>query len=75
MVAAVFKDLSLWNKTMLTNFEYEKPYFDCPPFLEINAAEAMEYIKTDSTFINQQKIKDSIFESSKILIDSIQENP
>ncbi|WP_036841357.1 transglycosylase domain-containing protein [Polaribacter sp. Hel_I_88] len=75
MVAAIFKDLSLWNKTMLTNFEYEKPYFDCPPFLEINAAEAMEYIKTDSTFINQRKIKDSIFESSKILIDSIQENP
>ena len=74
MVASVFKDLSVWNKTMLTNFEYEKAYFDCPPFLEMNSVEAEEYIKTDSTFINQQKIKDSIFENSKIITDSILEN-
>ena len=59
---------------MLTNFEYEKTYFDCPPFLEMNSVDAVEYIKTDSTFINQQKIKDSIFENSKIMTDSILEN-
>ena len=74
MVASVFKDLSVWNKTMLTNFEYEKTYFDCPPFLEMSSEQAKEYIKTDSTFINQQKIKDSIFENSKIMTDSILEN-
>jgi len=71
MVASVFKDLSSWNKTMLTNFKYEKAYFDCPPFLEMNSVEAMEYIKTDSTFIHHQKIKDSIFENSNLMKDSI----
>jgi len=71
MVASVFKSLSSWNRSILTNFVYEKPYFDCPPFLEMNASESLEFIKTDSTYLLQRRLQDSIFNSSKIKADSI----
>lgn len=60
LVASIFKSLSMWNKPMLTNFEYETDYLKCPPFLKMNATEAFEFAKTDSTYIKSKHIKDSI---------------
>jgi penicillin-binding protein 1A len=71
MVASVFKGMSSWNKSMLTNFVYEQDYFNCPPFLEMSATEAFEFAKTDSTYILQRMLKDSIFEASTKITDSI----
>jgi penicillin-binding protein 1A len=71
MVASVFKSMSAWNNSMLTNFVYERDYFNCPSFLEMSASESEDFIKTDSTFILQQRFKDSIFSSGAKLSDSI----
>ncbi|MFY9243315.1 MAG: penicillin-binding transpeptidase domain-containing protein [Polaribacter sp.] len=71
MVASVFKSMSLWNRPLLTNFVYEEDYFDCPPFLEMNANEADNFIKTDSTYLLKRKLRDSILNNSQIIIDSI----
>lgn len=71
MVASVFKAMSAWNTSMLTNFVYEKDYFDCPPFLEMSPSEAVEFAKTDSTYIMQRRFKDSIFDIGIKLSDSI----
>jgi penicillin-binding protein 1A len=71
MVASVFKGMSTWNRSMLTNFIYEQDYFNCPPFLEMTATEAVEFAKTDSTFILQRMLKDSIFNGTLKITDSI----
>ena len=71
MVASVFKGMSAWNTSILTNFVYEKDYFDCPPFLEMSPSEAAEFAKTDSTYIMQRRFKDSIFDIGIKLSDSI----
>lgn len=57
MVASVFKGLSSWTRPMLTNFEYESPYFECPTFSELPAKEAVNFFKTDSTYINELRRK------------------
>lgn len=75
MVASVFKSLSSWNNPILTNFKYNEVYFDCPPFLEMNASEAIDYIKTDSTYIMSLKIRDSLFRDAIRIKDSIRNAP
>jgi penicillin-binding protein 1A len=72
MVASVFKTMSSWSKPMLTNFVYEENYFDCPPFLEMNASEAIEFVKTDSTYVRQRMIRDSILQNALKIKDSIE---
>ena len=57
MVASVFKGLSSWTRPMLTNFEYVSPYFECPTFSELHAKEAVNFFKTDSTYINELRRK------------------
>jgi penicillin-binding protein 1A len=60
MVASVFKGMSFWNSPILTQFTYDMNYFECPPFLEMKARDALEFAKTDSTYILQEQFKDSI---------------
>jgi penicillin-binding protein 1A len=60
MVASVFKGLSSWNRSILTQFTHDLNYFECPPFIEMKATDALVFSKTDSTYIFQKKIKDSL---------------
>ena len=75
MVASVFKSLSSWNNPILTNFKYNEVYFNCPPFLEMKASEALDYVKTDSTYIMSLKIRDSLFRDAIRIKDSIRNTP
>jgi penicillin-binding protein 1A len=74
MVAAVFRDLSTWRKPILTNFKYDFDYFPCPPYLEMNAKEAFEFAKTDTLYIQNLRIQDSlkILSQLPVPIDSLQ---
>jgi len=71
MVASVFEGLSSWKKPMLTQFTYDVDYFECPPFLEMKAEEAIEFAKTDSTYLKSKQLKDTLLEEILIRTDSI----
>lgn len=71
MVASVFKSLSSWKNPMLTNFEYENKYFACPSFSELPASEAYTFFQSDTTYLQQLKIRDSLEIMSKTKIDSL----
>lgn len=76
IVASVFKSLSAWKKPVLTQFTYEQDYFNCPPFLEMEAKEAFEFAKTDTTYIYQKKAKDSLLLDNTLqTLDSIEPIP
>lgn len=74
IVASVFKNLSYWKRPLLTNFEYDFDYFPCRPFVESNATEAYELAQTDSTYLQELRIKDTlaILKDKPIEIDSVQ---
>lgn len=71
IVASVFKSLSSWKKPILSNFEYDIPYFPCPAFSDLPAQEAYTFYKNDTTYIQQLKIKDSLLSIKNIEVDSI----
>ncbi|WP_194851007.1 transglycosylase domain-containing protein [Nonlabens antarcticus] len=71
MVASMFKSLSSWNRPMLTNFEYDLPYFPCPAFDEQGASDATNYFKSDSTYLETMRIKDSLFRNPPVVVDSV----
>lgn len=71
MVASMFKSLSSWSRPMLTNFEYDSPYFPCPAFTEQPASEATNYFKSDSTYLEGLRIKDSLLRNPPIVVDSV----
>ncbi len=71
MVASMFKSLSSWKRPMLTNFDYDTPFFACPDFVELPAVEATPFFKTDSTYLENLRIKDSLFRNPPIVIDSL----
>ncbi|MFT6197181.1 MAG: penicillin-binding protein 1A [Nonlabens sp.] len=76
MVASVFKGVSSWKRSFLTNFEYATSYFPCPDYSEINAIESTPYYKNDPTYLESLRIKDSLLahpalEIAPILIDSL----
>ncbi len=74
IVAAIFKNLTYWRRPILTNFEYDFDYFPCPPFQELDAKDAFEFAKTDTTYLRSLRIKDSLelLSEMPIVIDSIQ---
>lgn len=71
MVASVFKGLSSWSNPILSNFEYETPYFPCPAKSELEAKESSNFYKTDSLYLHHLKIKDSLLQLRNQPIDSI----
>ncbi len=71
MVASIFKGLSSWTKPMLTNFEYENQYFPCPMFSETGASEATEFFKTDSLYLRQFMVEDSLETIYEEALDSL----
>lgn len=71
MVASIFKSLSSWKKPMLTNFEYEKPYFPCPGFSESTSVESTNFYKNDTTYLESLRIRDSILANPTVQLDSI----
>ena len=71
MVASVFKSLSSWKNPMLTQFEYEEHYFPCPSFSELPAPEAYAFFQSDTTYLQQLKIRDSLDIMSRTKIDSL----
>jgi penicillin-binding protein 1A len=71
MVASMFKSLSSWKKPLLTHFEYDQPYFACPDYSEINAMESTVYYKSDSTYLEILKRKDSLLANPPVKIDSV----
>lgn len=74
MVASVFKNLSYWKRPILTNFEYDFDYFNCMPYSELNAKEAYDFAKSDSTYLERLRIRDTlkILVDKPITVDSIQ---
>ncbi|MCM4169374.1 peptidoglycan glycosyltransferase [Arenibacter sp. H213] len=74
MVASIFKNLSYWKRPIVTNFEYDFDYFPCIPFSELNAQEAYDFAKTDSTYLRRLQIRDTlnILVNEPIAIDSVQ---
>tara|TARA_R110002050_G_scaffold300327_1_gene469197 strand:- start:3345 stop:5744 length:2400 start_codon:yes stop_codon:yes gene_type:complete len=73
IVASIFKNLSYWKRPILTNFQYDFDYFPCPPFLELQAKEAFEFAKSDTTYLMSLRIKDTlqILSAMPIVIDSV----
>ncbi|GGX30113.1 transglycosylase domain-containing protein [Aquimarina muelleri] len=71
IVASVFKSLSSWKKPILSNFEYDIPYFPCPALSDLPAQEAYAFYKNDTTYIQQLKIKDSLLSIKNVEMDSI----
>jgi penicillin-binding protein 1A len=71
MVASMFKSLSSWSRPMLTNFEYDLPYFPCPGFDEKSSSEATNYYRSDSTYLEGLRIKDSLFRNPPMIVDSV----
>lgn len=71
MVASVFKSLSSWKNPMLTNFEYGERYFPCPSFSELPAAEAYAFYTSDTTYLQQLKIQDTLDMMGSTKIDSL----
>lgn len=73
MVATVFHSLSSWTKPMLTNFEYENYYFPCPMYSDTSATIATEFYKTDSTYLLQFLMPDSLtLEVDSLTLDSLE---
>ena len=74
IVASIFKNLSYWKRPLLTNFEYDFDYFPCRPFVESNATEAFELAQSDSTYLQELRIKDTlaILKDKPIAVDSVQ---
>jgi len=60
IVGSVFHDLSTWKRPILTNFKYDFDYFPCPPYLEMNAKEAFEFAKSDTLYVQNLRIQDSL---------------
>ena len=56
---------------MLTQFEYEEHYFPCPSFSELPAPEAYAFFQSDTTYLQQLKIRDSLDIMSRTKIDSL----
>jgi len=75
IVASVFKSLSTWKNPMLTNFEYETSYFPCPMFSELPAKEAYSFYKSDTTYIERLKLRDSLEMFGHIATDSLSIQP
>ncbi len=71
MVASMFKSLSSWSRPMLTNFEYTSSYFPCPDFAEQQATEATTFYKSDSTYLEGLRIKDSLLRNPPVVVDSV----
>jgi penicillin-binding protein 1A len=71
MVASMFKSLSSWKNPLLTNFEYDQPYFSCPEYSEKNALESTSYYKNDSIYLESLRIRDSLLANPPIKIDSV----
>lgn len=64
MVASVFKSLSSWRNPILTNFEFDSDYFACPPFSEFDAISTMEHYASDSVYLRERFIRDSLVQDS-----------
>ena len=60
IVASIFKSLSYWKRPILSNFKYDFDYFPCPPFIELNSKEAFEQAKSDTLYIQNLRIRDSL---------------
>jgi penicillin-binding protein 1A len=71
MVASMFKSLSSWTRPMLTNFEYDSTYFPCPDYSEINATESTNFYKSDSTYLETLRVKDSLLLNPAVEVDSV----
>lgn len=67
IVASVFKSLSSWRNPILTNFTFEND-FTCPPFTDLDATSAMEHYASDSVYLKERFLRDSL------LMDSISKN-
>lgn len=74
IVASIFKNLSYWKRPLLTNFEYDFDYFPCRPFVESSAKEAYELAQTDSIYLLEMRIKDTLalLKDKPIEIDTVQ---
>ncbi len=73
IVGSVFKNLSYWKRPILTNFQYDFDYFPCPPYSELAAADAYTAAQSDSTYLLNLRILDSLenLMDTAIDIDSI----
>jgi penicillin-binding protein 1A len=71
MVASMFKSLSRWKNPLLTNFEYDQPYFSCLDYSDTKALEATDYYKNDSTYMKSLRIRDSLLAYPSSKIDSV----
>ena len=71
MVASIFKGLSSWKNSILTDFEYQYSYFSCPMFSETRASEATEFYKTDTLYVKQFMTKDSLETTNEKVLDTI----
>lgn len=74
IVASIFKNISYWKRPLITNFEYDFDYFPCRPYVALNAQEAYEYTKTDTIYLQQLRVRDtlSLLVDAPIAIDSVQ---
>ncbi len=74
IVASIFKNLSYWKRPLLTNFDYSFDYFPCMPYSELNANEAYEFSKQDTTYLMRLRIRDTLelLRDKPIGIDSVQ---
>ncbi|MCM4151505.1 peptidoglycan glycosyltransferase [Arenibacter sp. N53] len=73
IVASIFKNLSYWKRPLLSNFEYGFDYFPCRPFVELNAQEAFEFAQTDSIYLQELRVRDTlaVLVDTPIAIDSL----
>ena len=72
MVASVFKSLAGWKNPILTNFEFDNLYFDCPSYSEDKATQAFDFFKNDTTYLQQLQLRDSLTLARKLGLDSLQ---
>lgn len=71
MVASIFKGLSSWKKPILTNFEYEYSYFPCPMYSDTIASNATQFYTTDTLYVKQFMVKDSLKITNQTVLDTI----
>tara|TARA_R110000868_G_scaffold1635_3_gene13070 strand:- start:11015 stop:13423 length:2409 start_codon:yes stop_codon:yes gene_type:complete len=74
IVASIFKNLSYWKRPILSNFEYGFDYFPCRPFVEMNAQDAFDYAQTDSIYLQELRVRDTlaVLVDTPITVDSVQ---
>ncbi len=60
MVGRVFGDLSMWGTSMLTNFTFDTPDFDCNTYSELTAVEAFGKGRFDSTTMQLDTLIEAI---------------